>query len=139
MTASPAKAIGSRLTRPCSRPWHAPLGPGRLRRGLHVAERVARGPRGLELQPEVMQPVLVEQEVAAVGGGDIEGLHHDDGVGRADLDAELAELARVELERERLGVVALLLLEHLDLDDLGRADVLAEAAADAVLLARLLV
>src|SRR4029450_12567304 len=47
------------------------------------------------------------------------------------------ELASVELQGEGLGEVALLRLEHLHLDDLGRADVLAEATADAVLLARL--
>src|SRR5262249_49259708 len=50
-----------------------------------------------------------------------------------------AELARVQLEGESLGEVALLRLQHLDLDHLGRADVLTEATADAVLLPRLLV
>src|SRR6185295_11085729 len=44
-----------------------------------------------------------------------------------------------ELQRERLRVVPLFALQHLDLDDRRRADVLAQAAADAVLLARLLV
>ena len=71
--------------------------------------------------------------------GHVERLHHDDGVGRADLHAQLAELAGVELEREGLRVVPLLRLEHLDLDHLRRADELAEPAADAVLLAGLLV
>src|SRR3989441_13362168 len=51
--------------------------------------------------------------------------------------SQLAELAGIELEREGLRVVPLLGLEHLDLDDLRRADVLAEPAADAVLLAGL--
>src|SRR5207253_1073205 len=63
----------------------------------------------------------------------------DDGGGGAHLHAQLAELACVELEREDLGVVPLLGLQHLDLDHLRRADVLAEAAADAVLFAAVLV
>src|SRR5262249_36180913 len=76
---------------------------------------------------------------AAIGRRHVERLHHDDGVRRAHLHAELAELAGVQLERERLGVVPLLGLEHLDLDHLGRTDVLAEPAPDAVLFAGLLV
>ena len=76
---------------------------------------------GSILQAERVEAVLVEQQLAAVGRGQVERLHHDDGVGGADLDAQLAELARVELEREGLGVVPLLRLEHLDLDHL-RAD-----------------
>src|SRR5262249_48201614 len=51
----------------------------------------------------------------------------------------LAELARVQLEREGLGEVPLLRLEHLHLDHLRRAYVLAETAPDAVLLTSLLV
>src|SRR5262245_59352196 len=83
----------------------------------------------------MMESVLVEQELAPVGRRDVERLRHDDGVGRAHLHAQLAELTGIELEGERLGVVALLGLEHLHLDDLRRTDVLAEAAADARLLA----
>src|SRR5438132_11720976 len=82
-----------------------------------------------------MQAILVEQEIATIRRREIEGLHHDDRVGRAHLHAQLAELARVELERERLRVVPLLALQHLDLDDLRRTDVLAQTAADAGLLA----
>src|SRR2546426_186069 len=113
------------------------LGLGRFRGRLHVAQPVPRGPRRLELPPEGVEPILVEQEVAAVRRGEIERLQHDDRVGRTHLHAQLAELARVELEREDLRVVPLGSLEHLDLDDLGRADVLAEPAANAILLAGL--
>ena len=139
-TARAAKAIGSRLTRPLRRGLAGgAFGLGRPGRRLHVAEHVAGRPRGLELQPERVEAVLVEQQLAPVGGRQVERLHHDDGVGRAHLHAQLAELAGVQLEGEGLGVVPLLRLEHLHLDDLRRADVLAEPAADAVLLARLLV
>src|SRR5262245_46600287 len=87
------------------------------------------------LQAERVQPILVEQHLAPIGRGQVEGLEHDDGVGRAHLYAQLAELARVQLEREGLGVVPLLRLQHLDLDHLRRTDELAEATADARLLA----
>ena len=89
------------------------------------------------LQADGVQPVLVEQHLAAIGGRHVERLHHDDGVGRADLHAQLAELAGVELEGEGLGVVALLALQHLDLDHRRRADELAQPAADAGFLAGL--
>src|SRR6202008_2927888 len=102
------------------------------------AQLVAGGPGRLELQAEGVESILVEQEVAAIRGGQVERLQHDDRVGRAHLDAQLAELARVELEREGLGVVPLLGLQHLDLDDLRRTDVLAEATADAGLFAAVL-
>src|SRR5262249_47812894 len=46
---------------------------------------------------------------------------------------------RIQLEREGLGEVPLLCLEHLHLDHLRRTDVLAEPASDAVLLAGLLI
>ena len=55
---------------------------------------------GSILQADRVQPILVEQHLAAVGRRQVERLHHDDRVGRADLDAQLAELAGVELERE---------------------------------------
>src|SRR6185503_11768159 len=60
------------------------------------------------------------------------------GVGGAHLHAQLAELAGVELEREGLGVVSLLTLEHLDFDHRGWADELAQPAADAGFLAGVL-
>ena len=113
--------------------------PGGLGWRLHVPQPVARRPRRLERKADGVQAILVEQELAPVRGGEIERLHHDDRVGRTDLHAELAELAGVKLEREALRVVPSLRLEHLDLDDLRRADVLAQPAADAVLLAALLV
>src|SRR3989454_2765647 len=115
------------------------LGLGRFRGRLHVAQPVPRGPRRLELPPEGVEPVLVEQEVAAVRRGEIERLQHDDRVGRTHLHAQLAELARVELQREGLREIPLFRLQHLHLDDLRRTDVLAQAAADAGLLAGLLV
>ena len=62
------------------------------------------------LQTDHVQAVLVEEHLSAVGRRHVERLHHHDGVGRADLHAQLAELAGVELEREALGVVAFSLL-----------------------------
>src|SRR5262249_28049571 len=85
-----------------------------------------------------MQAILVEQEIAPIRGREIERLQHDDRVGRAHLHAQLAELAGVELKRERLRVVPLLGLQHLDLDDLRRAGVIAPPAAAASLLAPVL-
>jgi hypothetical protein len=92
---------------------------GFLRRRLHVAQAVAGRPRDSELLADRVQPILVEQHLAAIGRRHVERLHHDDRVRRAHLHAELAELARVELEREVLRVVALSRLQHLDLDDRG--------------------
>ena len=86
-----------------------------------------------------MEPILVEQHLAPVRRAQIERLHLDDRVRGTDLDAQLAELARVQLEREGLRIVALLALEHLDLDHRRRADELAQAAADAVLFPGVLV
>src|SRR5262249_36325877 len=118
-------------------PPRFPLGTPPRRRGLHGPEPGPGRPGRLELPAQRVEAVLVEEEVPAVGRGQIEGPEHDDRVGRTDLDAELAELARVELEGEELRVVPLLRFQHLNLDHLGRADELAEAAADAVLLAGL--
>src|SRR5262249_50722776 len=107
------------------------LAPGRRR--LHGPEPVPGRPGGRELPAERVETVLVEQELAAVAGGEVECPEHDDRVGRTDLDAQLAELAGVELEREELRVVPLLGLQHLDLDDLRRANELTEPAAAPVL------
>ena len=62
------------------------------------------------LQAKCVQAILVEQHLPAIGRWHVERPRHDDRVGRADLHAQLAELAGVELQRERLRVVPLLLL-----------------------------
>src|SRR5882724_8648533 len=138
-TARPQKAAISRVTPPGPPywwraswprvPWPRELRPWRARPARPWEGSACRGDR-------CPSPTTARTGARSCGADPCRGGAR---VGRAYLHAELAELAGVELQGEDLGVVALLRLQHLDLDHLGRADVLAEPAADAVLLARLLV
>ena len=140
--ASAPKAIGSRLTRRASsRPWRcAPSAASAgLGRRLHVAQQVAGRPRGLELQADGVQAVLVEQSsrrsrvatsndfimmMASVG----QTCTHSSQNSHA-YSSSVKVLAKFRFSA--LSISTLMTC--------GRADVLAEPAADAVLLARLLV